>query len=100
MTKVLRDDIGVTKKAESKWNELPDFSFSYVQSGGCPIVQEWLLVFFFSQITFRVQYDLIKQVSNKIKAGIQKLELISYLYGVAILTHGGVQNTTISISSH
>lgn len=33
MTKVLRDDIGVTKKAESKWNKLPDFSFSYVQSG-------------------------------------------------------------------
>lgn len=32
-TKVLRDYIGVTKNAESRWNELPGFSFSYVQSG-------------------------------------------------------------------
>jgi hypothetical protein len=40
------------------------------------------------------------KASNKIMTGIQKLETIGYLYGVAMLTHGGVQNTTISISSH
>jgi hypothetical protein len=45
-------------------------------------------------------WNELKQASNKIKTGILKLEPIGYLYGVAILTHGGVQNTTISISSH
>ena len=31
--RVLRDDIDVTKNTQSRWNELPAFSFAYVQSG-------------------------------------------------------------------
>ena len=31
--RVLVDTIGITKSETSRWNELPDFSFAYVQSG-------------------------------------------------------------------
>lgn len=32
-TRVLRDTIGVTKDSAFRWDELPDFSFSFVQTG-------------------------------------------------------------------